>query len=239
MVSVVEMKQFALRSGADLVGVAPAERFAAAPAGHHPEDILSGAKAVVACARRIPGGVLDGPATAYHRVMEVAHAQLDLMAGQVAAFIEQGGGRAIPVPADEPYAHWEADRRYGYGDLSHKHAAQAAGLGQIGKNSLLITPQFGNRVHLVSIVTDVALPADPVLNWEPCPKGCTLCRKACPAGAIGENQQVDQAFCRAEMPLTLPKGTMIENCRLCRKVCPAGLNQRMDTASGAEPCGAA
>ena len=58
-----ELKRFALDSGADLVGVAPCERFDEAPEGHRPEDILPGARAVVACARRIPVGTLDGPGT--------------------------------------------------------------------------------------------------------------------------------------------------------------------------------
>ncbi|MEE8470448.1 MAG: hypothetical protein V3S51_03880 [Dehalococcoidia bacterium] len=101
--------------------------------------------------------------------MEVIHAQLDLLACKVALFIESGGGRAIPVPSDEPYLYWESAKLYGRGDLSHKHAAQAAGLGRLGKNSLLITPQFGNRVHLVSVVTDVDLAPDLLLDWDPCP----------------------------------------------------------------------
>lgn len=225
MNSVAELKQLALNCGADLVGIAPIDRFAAAPAGHHPRDILQSAKTVIVIVRRIPNSTLDGPATAYHRAMEVVHAQLDFIAAQVALLIEQTGGRAIPVPADEPYADWEAERHYGRGDLSHKHAAQATGLGRLGKNSLLITPQFGNRVHLVSVVTDVEFLCDPMLDWEPCPSGCKLCQKACPVGAIGENQQVDQALCRAEMMTRLPKGTLIESCRLCRKVCPVGVKK--------------
>ncbi len=223
MIAVDELKQFALNSGADLVGVASTERFAEAPPGHRPEDILAGAKAVVVCARRIPAGVLDGPATSYQQTMNVLHAQLDGLACQVALFLEAGGGRAIPVPADEPYRHWEAERSYGRGDLSHKHAAQAAGLGRLGKSSLLITPQFGHMVHLVSVVTDVDLRPDPVLDWSPCPKNCTRCMQACPAGAIGEGQQVNQALCRSVLLQKLPKGMFIENCWTCRRVCPAGL----------------
>ncbi len=223
---VTDVKQLALNNGMELVGVASAERFEAAPVGHHPEDILPGAKTVIVGARRIPNSVLDGPATSYHHAMEVAHAQLDFAAAQIALFLEETGGRAIPVPSDEPYAHWEADRNYGRGDLSHKPAAQAAGLGRLGKNSLLITPQFGNRVHLVSVVTDIDLPPDPMLEWEPCPRGCRLCQKACPVGAIGANQNVDQALCRAAMLERLPKGTVIESCRWCRAVCQIGMKRR-------------
>jgi epoxyqueuosine reductase QueG len=218
-----KLKQYALDNGADLVGVAPIERFGGAPQGHRPEDILPGARAVVACARRIPEGALDGPATVYHRAMEVIYAQLDLLAGRVALFLEAEGGRATPVPADEPYRYWEPENSYGRGDLSHKHAAQAAGLGRLGKNSLLITRQFGNRVHLVSVVTDVDLEPDPVLDWDPCPERCTLCLRACPAGALSGDQQVKQALCRQVMMERLPKGTVIENCRACRRVCPSGL----------------
>ena len=224
-VAVDELKRFAFDSGADLVGAAPVRRFVEAPVGHHPEDILPGAKAVVACARRIPAGALDGPSTAYHRMMEVVHTWLDDLACRVALFLEEGGGRAVPVPSDEPYRHWDAEKVYGRGDLSHKHAAQAAGLGRLGRNSLLITPQFGNRVELVSVVTDLELASDPVIDWEPCPPDCSRCLRACPAGAIGEGQRVDQALCRTAMLEQLPKGALIESCWMCRRACPVGLKQ--------------
>jgi epoxyqueuosine reductase QueG len=220
-----ELKQFALANSADLVGVAPVARFDRAPAGHRPQDILPGARSVVVCAQSIPAGTLDGPATAYHRTMELVHGQLDLLAYRVARFLEATGGRAVPVPADEPYRHWEAEKSYGRGDLSHKHAARAAGLGRLGKSALLITPQFGNLVHLVSVVTDVELTPDPVLDWNPCPKGCARCVEACPAGAIDAGQRVDQALCRPVVMERLPKGKVIESCRACRRACPAGKRQ--------------
>lgn len=65
-----------------------------------------------------------------------------------------------------PYFHWDEGTHYAAGDLSHKHAAVVAGLGVLGKNTLLITPQFGNRVNLVSIVTDLEIEPDAVLTDE-------------------------------------------------------------------------
>jgi epoxyqueuosine reductase QueG len=220
MTLVNELKEFAKNSGADLIGVASVDRFSEAPSDHHPEDILPGAKSVVSCAQRIPLGVLFGPATAYDRTMGAVHSRLDHLACKIALFLEERGGRAIPVPSDEPYQHWEEERLYGRGDLSHKHAAQAAGLGKLGKNSLFITPQFGNLAHLVSVITDIELEPDALLDWQPCPENCTACLKACPTTAIGDRQEVDQALCRKNMLLKLPKGRIIESCGACRRVCP-------------------
>lgn len=220
------VKEFALSNGAYLAGIAPVDRMDGAPAGHHPADILPGARSVVVCAAPIPTGAMDGPATSYQIAMDTVHLRLDIMATQLALFLEKDGRRAIPVPSDDPYRHWEADRNYGRGDLSHKHAAQAAGLGILGKNSILIAPRFGNRLHLVSVLTDLVLAPDPVMDWRPCPEGCSLCLRACPAGAIGEGQRVDQALCRPVCMQRLPKGAIIESCWACRKACPAGLKSR-------------
>lgn len=217
-----ELKQFAIENGAELVGIASVDQFILAPAGHRPEDLLPGAKTVVVCAMRLMRGALDSPFTLYHRAMETLHAALDQLAWKIALFLETTGGRAVPVPADEPYRHWEPERAYGRGDLSHKHAAQAAGLGKLGKNSLLITPQFGNMVHFVSIITDIQLLPDPMLEWEPCPADCSICKDICPAGAIIENQKVEQELCRKILIKKLPKGMVIESCNACRRACAYG-----------------
>jgi epoxyqueuosine reductase len=122
------LKEFALSKGADLVGIASVDRFNEAPEGHRPADVLSGARTVVVCAKRIPEGVVaGGPATSYHNTMIVLMSQLDLIACEVATHVENWGGQAIPVPSDEPYYDWDQKRHHGRGDLSHKHAAQAAG----------------------------------------------------------------------------------------------------------------
>jgi len=217
-------KKFALSKGADLVGIASVSRFDGAPDGHKPEDILPDAKTVIVLAKRIPNGVvMDGPATSYHNMMITFYNQLDLIAHEMAIYIEQQGGVAIPVPSDEPYYDWNPDKVHGRGDLSHKHAAQAAGLGKLGKSSLLITSEFGNRVQLVSVVTNLSLEPDPLVEDELCPSKCIICIESCPVKAITNGQQVNQRVCRSHMFLELPKGQIIYGCRECRKVCPVGI----------------
>ncbi len=219
-----KMKEFVLSKGADLVGIASVSRFDGAPDGHKPEDILPDAKTVIVCAKRFPNSVvMAGPATSYQHTMTILYNQLDLIVYEMAIYIEQQGGLAIAVPSDEPYYDWDPDKLHGRGDLSHKHAAQAAGLGRLGKNSLLITPEFGNRVQLVSIVTNLDLEPDPLVEDELCPSECIICIKSCPVKAITDQEQVNQRVCRSYMFLKLPKGQIIESCRECRKVCPIGV----------------
>jgi epoxyqueuosine reductase QueG len=57
-------------------------------------------------------------------------------------------------------------------------------MGTLGKNSLLITPEFGNRVHLVSVVINLELDPDPMVAKELCRPAYTLCVTACPVKAI-------------------------------------------------------
>ncbi|NPV69214.1 MAG: hypothetical protein HPY55_01035 [Firmicutes bacterium] len=52
-----------------------------------------------------------------------------------------------------------------------------------GKNSLGITPKYGNRVDLVSIITGLPLEPDPLCEEDLCPEKCWLCLEACAAGA--------------------------------------------------------
>jgi epoxyqueuosine reductase len=223
-------KKFILSMGADLVGIAPISRFDGAPKGHKPQDILSDAKSVIVFANRNPNSiVMDGPATSYHHMMITFYNKLDLIANETAIYIEQQGGAAIPIPSDDPYFDWNPDKVHGRGDLSHKHAAQAAGIGRLGKNSLLITPEFGNRVQLVSVVTNADLETDPLIKSELCPSKCTLCVEACPVKAITDEQIVNQKLCRSYMFLELPKGQKIYGCRECRKTCTVGVKSRATT----------
>jgi len=73
--------------------------------------------------------------------------ELHLLSLRLARYLEQRGHRAAIVP---PYCPVEMSKKTkGFtGDVSLRHAAVAAGLGVVGRNNLLVTPEFGPRVRL-------------------------------------------------------------------------------------------
>lgn len=113
------------------------------------------------------------------------------------------------------------------GVLSDRAVAERAGLGWIGKNTALITPEFGSWVYLGEIVTDIFLPRD-----EPMPDGCgecTRCLDACPTSALVQPRQLDAQSCIAYLTLTRGSlaeeyrekiGTRLYGCDTCQTVCP-------------------
>lgn len=107
--------------------------------------------------------------------------------------------------------------------------AQKAGLGFIGKNSLLIHPRAGSWFFLAEIYTDLALPLDPPFEKQGCGP-CRACLVECPTQAIVADGQVDARRCISyltiEHPGTIPielrtlMGNRIYGCDDCQLVCP-------------------
>lgn len=111
-----------------------------------------------------------------------------------------------------------------------KAAAIRAGLGWIGKNSLLHTNQFGTRVVIILMLTDIEA-NDEFINVREKTSciGCNLCVKACPAGALDENGMSHPEKCmRNFMMEGIPvpddlrehMGTKLLGCDLCQRACP-------------------
>jgi epoxyqueuosine reductase QueG len=188
-----EVKQLALSLGADMVGVATTQDLDGAPEGYRPRDLLTGAKAAVVAALHLPAGVL---ASNNMRVLVncsnfVEH-KLNGIAYQIACFLEERGYLAVPIHPDIPVDM--RSKQAFMGDLSHKHAAVTAGLGEIGTSTLLLTQRFGPRVRLISVVTDAPLEADKMLDHRICLK-CFTCVRECPVGAIREDGTLDKIKC--------------------------------------------
>lgn len=71
-----------------------------------------------------------------------------------------------------------------HGGIYLKDAAVMAGLGCIGRNNLLVTPDFGPRVRLRAMALSVPIPSTGPSGFDPCIRCDDLCRKACPQHAF-------------------------------------------------------
>lgn len=215
----INVKDMSAGYGADVCGVADIGRFGGAPDGFHPADILPEAKSVIIFGRQFLKSVFKTDTNVpYTMVRNMLLQKLDEISLQLSLGIEAEGFMAVPVPSSAPYEYWDAERRHGRGILSLKHAAQLAGVGSIGKNTLLINKQFGNRLWLGAVITDMELEPDPPVK-NLCPESCRICIKACPQGAL-DGTTIDQKKCRQISFSETEGGEMILTCNTCRKVCP-------------------
>jgi epoxyqueuosine reductase len=120
------------------------------------------------------------------------------------------------------------------GPLLERAVAQRAGLGFIGKNTMLITRGLGSWVFLANIVTTLDLPVD-APDERNCGK-CRLCIEACPTKAITAPYTLDPRRCiayltiesRQPIPEDLrpPMGGWMFGCDVCQEVCPHNVRKR-------------
>jgi len=177
--------------GMDLCGVADAALVDdRAPAGFRPADILEGARSVVIIAQRMPAGSFKSAEAGgagdvlFLRSFWNSGLLLDTAAQTIARFIEDTtGAAAVAVPTYNPVRIHGGEPR---GVVSLKHIAQLAGLGSLGRNSLLVNGTYGNLLRLSGVVTRAVFTPDTPDFSDPCPPNCSLCIDACPVGAIGD-----------------------------------------------------
>ena len=122
------------------------------------------------------------------------------------------GYRSLPLPA----AGCPVDQRSLAALFSYKHAAKLSGLGTIGRHSLLITQQYGPRVRLACLLTEIALESSPLEQKDYC-IDCDACIRECPAKALeipgqGEAYSMNKFACRTYRQAGL-------TCRVCMKAC--------------------
>ncbi len=185
------IRKTALSMGMDLVGFGPVERWENAPYLLSPPAILPSAKTVVVCGLHItdtwtemggepepqdrsPGGWMD------------QNSLLDRVAYRLARELHEHDQQAIAVVSSNiwRYRQYEGIPSLFAPDLSHIHAATAAGLAEIGWSGLAITPEFGSRVRFISIVTDADLVPTPMYDGPALCDRCGACIKHCPSLAL-------------------------------------------------------
>ncbi len=184
-----EAKDRAKALGADLVGVASVETVSRNPVPgcpHSPADILKGARSIVVLARRLLSGMSrerDWRNRNVHYAGEMALSTMEELTYEVVRFFEEHGEPSIMVPAAYSRSH-QVD--VAAKALSLPHLAVEAGLGTLGLNLAVLTPEHGPRVILGAVLTTAELEPDPMLERPLClGEECGRCLLACPGDAIG------------------------------------------------------
>jgi len=216
----------------DCVGFCAVNALACAPAQGCPQRYLPSARSVISIGYRLNWASVQHLPTsrsAYMLEHDYANRHLDRAAQRIARYLERCGYRAMGFDSGAGFYReaGKAPERYA-GDLSHKHAAAACGLGRFGINNLLLHPQFGPRFRLATVITDAELEVGPSLTENPCLGAeCLECVRICPVGALDgwrgtytpeQGWGMDKARCYAYIFDTL-KG---QRCGLCIKACPIG-----------------
>lgn len=231
MLSSAEIKRAALTVGFDACGVAPAgaltdEEYPLRQwlaKGWHggldymernvdkrmdPRQLLPGARSVICCVSAYPPPETAGGVAAYARTREYHKVVKDMLFALRERLGIEGKCCCDTVP------------------ISDKHWAARAGLGWIGRHTLLVTEQWGSWVNLGEIVT-----TEECDTYDtPLPSGCTdcnLCVEACPNHAIGD-KMIDVRRCTAyytthhqrELPPEVDAHGYTQGCDICQLACP-------------------
>jgi len=158
--------------------------------------------------------IQNQPTPLYFHHYQRVNILLDTIGLIVTSAIQELGYQAMPIPASQ-IVDWKTQK----GHLSHKHVASAAGLGWIGRNNLLVNEEFGSRVRLVTVLTDL-----PLVISSPSIKdcgSCLNCLSVCPAGAIKVRQEeFDHLRCYEQMRTFAKTLHFSHNiCGVCVKAC--------------------
>jgi len=227
-----EIARKAVEFGATLVGVAPVSRWEDAgevPSDYRPKAIWAAAQSVIVVAVPMLLPVIEStPSINYQEMYDTSNRLLDEISFRLAAWLTQQGDASVCMPRDG-YANLEVLLKNPFASFSHTYAAKYAGLGTIGLSRNLLTPDYGPRLRLNSVLTAAALPGDPLQPKDLC-NSCRLCERTCPTGAIrsrsdGVIGDLDKTACTLHHIALRNEGHW--PCGICAKVCPEGRDRKV------------
>jgi len=194
----------------------------------HPQEILPECRSILTLGMRYPTpprlGLTEVNGSRRHGIIaayawgEDYHTILPERLRSLVAFLESRVGHPIPN-------RWYTDT----GPLLERELAQRAGLGWIGKNTCLISPDQGSYFLLAEILLGIELEPDQPFTLDRCGT-CERCLTACPSGCILPDRTLDACRCisyltielKGPIPLELRPliGAHVFGCDICQQVCP-------------------
>jgi len=229
-----EVKDFVLRSGADLVGIVKAGDIDALPriwAGWTIQEytmkvgeVMQSSESIVVIGKHVWDDMLELAIRKSDDWVYPGYLPLRDLRRATIQYLERRGFKAVT-----------------FSSVSHKRLAQLAGFGNYGKNALIINPTYGPWLRLAVVLTNAAMKHDEPFERDLC-GDCEECIKACPANALTP-YKVDDARCLvgvhiAEKDLE-PHREIIERyepsctrnshlmCMECQKACEYGREKRL------------
>ena len=199
-IDAARVKARARELGADLVGIASAATLNAFPPDPRwpqtPERVSPYCKSVIVIANRIPTGAFRAKSNVPVQYIDMlVLRKMDRIAYALAEELEAAGQPSFVTAAQE--TDWNL-KRASYGRLSTRHLGVEAGIGTLGLEVNILTPEFGPRIYLTGVLTECALAPDARITEQVCiGESCSRCMHACPADAV-LHWGIDKRNCATE-----------------------------------------
>jgi len=211
MITSQEIKAAAKRLGADIVGIGSIDRWSTAPIQMDPKQIMPRAKSIIAMGFRVFRGSLrgieEGTYFSNYSAMGyggITYLYMPMTVINLSKMIEDAGYEAVPMGHQ---SDWRSIDNLGYPYKNHSRpvapgkaapdvminlriAAFLCGLGEIGYSKMLLTPEFGPRVRVGIIITDMELEPDPIMEPGTLCNRCMACVRECPGGCIPADRTI-------------------------------------------------
>jgi len=206
-----EIKAIAKQLGADICGIGSIDRWEGAPLQMDPRQIMPKAKSVIALGFRVLRGSLrgieEGTFFSNYSAMGyggITYLYMPMTVINLSKIIEDEGYEAVPMGHQ---SDWRAIDNKGFLKknwsrpvapgkaapdvmVSMRIAGFLCGLGEIGYSKMLLTPEFGPRLRIGIIITEMELEPDPIMKPGTLCNKCMACVRECPGGCIPADKTV-------------------------------------------------
>jgi epoxyqueuosine reductase len=155
---------------------------------------------------------------------DVINQRLNIVASMLSGYLIHKGYKALPIPVAD-----RSDIETATAPVSHKMIGHIAGLGWIGKNCLLVTPNNGPRVRFISVLTNAPIKTVNNPVEQKC-GDCMQCVEICPTHSIkGRNfilgeereERINYKVCERYFD-SMKETQQYSVCGMCLYVCPYG-----------------